>query len=124
MIFLSSMSSFVSSSANLFVELFVVGYNDLTVVGSRFSLCILPDLGPVAPNHHLLRCWWLCCCFQVYFWSIIQFTFLSFCVSIHPFPAPEPSGRVLCCTFMEVPDIVCASYLPTLDMCILFLVLG
>ena len=58
MIVLLSVSSLVASNANLFVVLFEVGYNKLTVVGSIFFLSISPDLGPVAPNRHPLH---FCC---------------------------------------------------------------
>ena len=58
MIVLLSFSSLVSSSENIFVVLFVVGYNEVTVVGYIFFLSILPDLGPVAPNCDPLHC---CC---------------------------------------------------------------
>ena len=58
MIVLSPSSSLVTSSANLFVVVFVVGYNELTVFGSRFFLSILSGIGPVAPNRHPFHC---CC---------------------------------------------------------------
>ena len=112
MIVLLSSSSLVASNANLFVVLFEVGYNKLTVVGSIFFLSILSNLVHVAPNRHHLHCccccccW--CCCFQVSCWSVTQFYFLSCCVRIHAFPDPEPSGRVLCCDFIEAPEILCA----------------
>ena len=77
---LSSSSSplAVASSENLLLVLCWVGYNKFTVFGSRFSLSILNDLDPVAPNHHPLHCCYYCCCFQVSCWSITQFAFRSF----------------------------------------------
>ena len=44
---MSLLSSLVVSSANLFVVLFVVRYNKLTVVGSRCFLYIYPILVPL-----------------------------------------------------------------------------
>ena len=126
-IVLSSSSSVVSSSTNLLVVLCVLGYNELTVVGSRFFLSILPDLGPVNPSCHPLHfcCFCCCCCcFQVSCWSITQFYSLSLCARIHTFPEPEPSGRVLRWAFMEAPDIACASSLTTLGICVIFILLS
>ena len=40
----------VTSSTNLFVVFFVVGYNNLTVVGSRFFLYFYPILVPLPPT--------------------------------------------------------------------------
>ena len=120
----SSSSSMVASGANLLLVLCVVGYLNFTVFSSIFCLSILPDLDTISYNHHPLHCCCCCCCcLQVFCWYITQFSFLSCCASIHPLPAPEPSGRVLCCTFIDAPDIVCDSSRPTLGMCVLFLVL-
>ena len=124
MIVLLSLSSVVSSSANLLVVLCVVGYNELPVFSSRFCLSILPNLDTFASNLHPIHYYYCCCCFQVSCLPITQFAFLSCCARIHTFPDPESSGRVLCCAFIESPAIVCASYLSTLGMCVLFLVLG
>ena len=123
-IVLLSFSSLVYSSANLFVVLFVVGYNELPLVGYRLSLYILLIIGTNFPNSHTLHYYCLCCFFRVSRWSINQLSFLSCCASIHPFPAQKPSGRVLCCAFVEAMAIVCASPLPILGMCVLFLLLG
>ena len=114
----------VSSSANLLLVLCLVRYNKFKVFSSRFCLSILPNIDPVSPNRHTIHYFCCCFCFQLSCWSITQLYFLSCCASIHPLPVPEPSVRVLCCAFIDAPDMVCASYRLTLGMCILFWLLG
>ena len=121
----SSSSSVVASSANILVVLRVLEYNKFIVFGSIFFLSILPELDSFAPNHQPLH--FCCCCyfcFQVPCCSVAHFAFLSYCARIHPFPAQEPYGRLLCFAFIEAPDMVCASSRPTFGMCVLFMVLG
>ena len=120
----SSLSLYVASSANILKVICWVGYNEFTEVGSRFCLYILSVLDPVAPNRHPRHCFCFSCCFHLSCWSITQFTFRSCCDGIHPFPDPEPSGRVLCCAFIDAPDMVCALSLLKLGICVLFRLLG
>ena len=61
---------------------------------------------------------------QVPCWSITQFAFRSYGARIHTFPSLEPSGRVLCCAFIDALGMGCDFYWLTLLMCVLLLLLG
>ena len=61
-----------------------------------------------------------CCAFHAACLSNTNLPFSICFVIIHPWPTPVPSGRVLCCAFIQAPLYMCASSRLTCGRCTFF----